>query len=591
MGTENKKLLGDLLVEYGKISDEQLEDVLKKQKHTYKKLGDLLIEHGKITEQQLSEILLKQKYINKRLGELLIEEHLVTEEDIMDILEIQLGLERVYLDMTNIEKSAVLSIPESLASKYTLIPLEIKDNKIKVAMSDPLNIFAVDDVKIASGYEVETAIATKAEISKYIDKYYSNQFAQKAAEELSKEHKAEHVRDESNNSLNDIKNAPAVKLVDSIIKEAVKAKASDIHIEPFEKYIRVRNRVDGELHETMRTGKGALGALVTRIKILANLNIAEKRLPQDGRIITKVDNLEIDLRVSVLPTVHGEKVVIRLLRRDSFLVSKKDMGLPPDDIEAIERIIQNPYGIIIVTGPTGSGKSTTLYSILNDMNTPGKNIITVEDPVEYMMEGINQVSVNSKIGMTFAAGLRSILRQDPDIIMVGEIRDGETAEIAIRSAITGHIVLSTMHTNDAAATAVRLVDMGIEPYLVATSLVGVISQRLVRKICPRCKEEHEANAQEKLILGLDSYEKHPIYRGKGCPYCGNTGYAGRIGVYEIMEVTREHRELIMANKSADEIKDLSIKKGMKTLKEACVQMVLNGTTTIDELVRIAYLKE
>jgi type IV pilus assembly protein PilB len=396
-----------------------------------KRLGDLLVDYGKISQQQLEDILKKQKITGRRIGEMLIEEGLVNEEDILDVLEVQLGIERVYLEMTNIDKQAVLSIPESLASKYTLLPIAIIEDKLRVVMADPLNIFAVDDVKIASGYEVEPLIATKAEISRFIDRYYSNQFALKAADELTKEYKQTKV--EENEDQSDLKNAPAVRLVDSIIKEAVKARASDIHIEPFEKFIKVRNRIDGELHETMRSSIDVLGALVTRIKILGNLNIAEKRIPQDGRIITKVDEVDVDLRVSVLPTVHGEKVVIRVLRRDGFLLGRKEMGMEADDLEKIDRINSNSYGIILVTGPTGSGKSTTLYSILKDLNTPNKNIITVEDPVEYMMEGVNQVNVNTKAGMTFAAGLRSILRQDPDIIMIGEIRDGETAEIAIRS--------------------------------------------------------------------------------------------------------------------------------------------------------------
>lgn len=554
------------------------------------RFGDLLVENGTITKEQLAEVLNKQKFTNKRLGELLVEEKLVTEDEIIQTLEMQLGLDRIRLDRINIEKDAVLSVPESVASKYTLIPIDVHENKIRVAMADPLNIFAVDDVKIASGYEVEVVVASRSEILKNIDRFYSSQFAQRAAEELSKEHALD-IDKMSRQGDSDIKDAPAVKLVDSIIREAYKNNASDIHIEPFEDFVRIRNRIDGELRETMRSGKGALGALVTRIKIMAELNIAEKRLPQDGRILTQVDNNDIDLRVSTLPTVYGEKIVIRILKRDSSMVSKADMGLQAHELETLERIIQNPHGIILATGPTGSGKSTTLYSILNDLNKPNKNIVTVEDPVEYVLEGINQVNVNYKIGMTFAAGLRSILRQDPDIIMIGEIRDGETAEIAIRSAITGHLILSTMHTNDAPSTAIRLADMGIEPYLAANSLVGVISQRLVRKICPECRQAYEAASWEKNILNKQPEEGLMLYRGKGCPKCGNTGYSGRIGVYEIMEVTREHREMILNGKSADELRDMSVRKGMRTLRVSCEELVLKGVTTIDELAKIAYLKE
>jgi type IV pilus assembly protein PilB len=457
-------------------------------------------------------------------------------------------------------------------------------------MSDPLNLFAQDDVKISSGYEVEPLIATKDEIKNAIEKNYSKQFVQKAAEELSKETNSQEEAEESENS-KDVKNAPAVRMIDKIIRNAVKARASDIHMEPFEKYIKIRYRVDGELQEMFKSPKETLPALVTRVKILSNLDIAEKRLPQDGRILTKVDNREVDLRVSILPTVYGEKVVIRILSRDSYLVDKKKLGMTEDNLRKLERIIKSPYGIILVTGPTGSGKSTTLYAILKELNTTEKNIITIEDPVEYMMDGINQVNVNIKAGLTFAAGLRSILRQDPDIIMVGEIRDGETAEIAIRSAITGHLVLSSIHTNDAPSAIVRLVDMGIEPYLVATSISGVISQRLVRKICPHCKEEYTASEKEKRILDMEDSGDLNLYKGRGCTYCSNSGYIGRIGVYEIMEINRELRSSIMINKSTDELRDLAINSGMKTLKNSCVELVVNGITTIDELARIAFLKE
>lgn len=555
-----------------------------------KKLGDLLLGSGKITHVQLEAVLKKQRMTGKRLGEILIDDEFVAEEDIIDTLEIQLGIPRIFFDMVNVDYDAVKSIPESLASKYILIPIGFNGSRIQVVMSDPLNLFAQDDVKIASGYEVEPLIATKNEIKNAIEKYYSKQFVQRAAEELSKEQNIQEEVEDTEN-INDLKNAPAVRMIDTIISNAVKVRASDIHMEPFEKYIKIRYRIDGELQEMFKSPIETLPALVTRIKILSNLNIAEKRIPQDGRILTKVDNKEVDLRVSILPTVHGEKIVIRILSRDSYLVDKKKLGMVEDNLAKLERIIKSPYGIILVTGPTGSGKSTTLYAILKELNTADKNIITIEDPVEYMMEGINQVNVNIKAGLTFAAGLRSILRQDPDVIMVGEIRDGETAEIAIRSAITGHLVLSSIHTNDAPSAIVRLVDMGIEPYLAATSISGVISQRLVRKICPHCKEKYTASEKEKRILGMEYEKDLKLYKGKGCTYCSNSGYIGRIGVYEIMEISRELRSSIMINKSTDELRDLAIKNGMKTLKNSCVELVLNGTTTIDELARIAFLKE
>lgn len=557
-----------------------------------KRLGDMLVEEGKITTEQLSEALKQQREQGKRLGEILITQGVVSENEIIQVLEKQLDIKRVELDMINIDKKAVMSIPASLASKHSLIPIAFKESKMLVAMWDPLNIFAIDDVKIASGYDVQVLISTKEEINKAIQRYYSDQYVQKAAEELTKEKKQNAaLNKEENIQFDDIKNAPAVKMVDYLVKSAVESRASDIHIEPFEKYIRIRYRIDGQLQKISELSKETLPALITRIKILSNLNIAEKRIPQDGRILTQIGEKEVDLRVSILPTVFGEKVVIRVLNRDNYKIGKDHLGMTEEEMEQLGRIIKSPHGIILVTGPTGSGKSTTLYTVLNDLNKTEQNIVTVEDPVEYMLEGINQVSVNNKAGLTFASGLRSILRQDPDIIMIGEIRDTETAQIAVRAAITGHLVLSTIHTNDAPSSVVRLIDMDIEPYLVATSIVGVIAQRLVRKICPHCKITYEANEYEKKMLGSSEKQNLKLYRGSGCGYCKNTGYVGRTGAYEIMEITREHRELIMKNANSDIIRDLSVKKGMKTINVACRELVLNGVTTIDELVKIAYLKE
>lgn len=558
------------------------------------KLGDILVQSKKITEEQLKTVLKKQKTTGKRLGQQLIEDNILTEDVIIDVLEIQLGIMRVDLERTVVNMDAVKTISESLALRYNLIPIDIEDNKIKVVMSDPLNVFAIDDVTISSGYEVEPLITTHSAIKKAIDRYYSTQYVQKTANELVKsqtQFDGKDLSEEEADSLENIKNAPAVRLVDSLVKNAVKSRASDIHMEPFEEYVRVRYRIDGQLHEVLKSPKETLAALVTRIKILGNMNIAEKRTPQDGRILMNIEGKDYDLRVSILPTVYGEKVVIRVLDRENFLKSKEQLGLCKEDLEKLERIIKSPYGIILVTGPTGSGKSTTLYTVLNDLNKENTNIITVEDPVEYLIEGINQVNVNVKAGLTFASGLRAILRQDPDIIMIGEIRDGETAEIAISSAITGHLVLSTIHTNDAASAVVRLSDMGIEQYLVATSVSGVVSQRLVRKICHHCKTSYEASNYEKAILGIETDEPIKLYKGTGCTYCNNSGFAGRTGVYEIMEITREIRESIISNKSIDEVKDISIKNGMKTLRKSCEELVYSGETTIDELIKIAFLKD
>ncbi|MBC8059570.1 MAG: Flp pilus assembly complex ATPase component TadA [Clostridiaceae bacterium] len=563
---------------------------------TKQKLGDILLQTKKITEAQLQTVLKNQRITGKRLGEQLIEDNILMEDTIIDVLEVQLGIPRAYLDLMQIDIQAVRSVPQSLCEKYLLVPVEINKEieKITVAMSDPLNIFAIEDIRIATGYEVDPMIASKDEIRKVIDRYYSSQNVQRVVDELATEGDQKDAitgNIESEEDFDEVKNAPVVKLIDSIIGNAAKAGASDIHIEPFEDYVKVRYRIDGELQEVLKTPKRNMMALVARIKILASLNIAEKRIPQDGRILTKAEGKAVDLRVSILPTVNGEKVVIRILKRDGFLVGRQQLGLPTEEMDKLLRIMSNPHGVILITGPTGSGKSTTLYTVLSDLNKSNTNIITVEDPVEYTMDGINQVSVNVKAGLTFAAGLRSILRQDPDIIMIGEIRDGETAEIAVRAAITGHLVLSTIHTNDAPSTIFRLVDMGIEPFLAATAIVGVIAQRLVRRICPNCKEEYKAGDHEKKILGVEAEKSLTLYKGRGCTNCNSTGYKGRIGVYEIMEIDRNIRGGIMDGINADELRDLAIKNGMYTLRSYASRLVREGITTLDELIKVAYVKE
>ncbi len=559
-----------------------------------KRLGDLLVEAGKITEKELEEALTKQKNTGKRLGEILTDEGYITEEDIIDVLEIQLGIQRVYLDFLDIDFKLTKLIPERLARKHILVPTGIVNEKIQVVMSDPLNIFAQDDVRVASGYEVQPLIATKSEIIKIIDKLYSGEKVEKAAEEFTREHKLKIEKEENEHlsEIKDISNAPIVKLINLILSDAINSNSSDIHIEPFEKYLKIRYRIDGVLYEQKKLPIESLGAITTRIKILSNMNIAEKRIPQDGRMKIEYNSKSVDLRVSSIPTINGEKIVIRILRQDSVHVGKDKLGMDEQEIKVLERMIKIPYGIILVTGPTGSGKSTTLYTILNELNNNEKNIITVEDPVEYVLDGVNQVNVNNKAGLTFATGLRSILRQDPDIVMIGEMRDSETAEIAVRAAITGHLVLSTIHTNDAASSIMRLVDMGIEPYLVAMALGGIIAQRLVRTICPNCSESYEASNYEKEVLEIHKNEQLTLYKGKGCVKCHHSGYHGRVGVYEIMEITKEHRELIMNRASAEELKQLSIEKNnIQTIRKSCTNLVISGVTTFDELVKTAFLKE
>lgn len=553
------------------------------------KLGDLLVSVGKITEQQLNEALKVQKMSGRKLGEILVEKGYVTEMDIIQVLEFQLGIPHVDLNSFFIDPEIPKMIPEHLARRYLVIPIKKERGKLLVAMADPLNIFAIDDIKMATNFEVDPVIATKHDILNAIDYYFGSQVAEKAIEDFKKQYDVEDIEEIDDEIINEVNSAPVVRLVNTIIRQAVKARASDIHIEPFENQVRIRFRIDGELKEIMTTAKSTHSAIITRIKIMGKMNIAEKRIPQDGRVEINIDGSEVDLRISTLPTVYGEKIVIRLLDRTNFLLSKEQLGFTSENLERFDRIIQNPYGIILVTGPTGSGKTTTLYTVLNEVNTIGKNIITVEDPVEYRMDGINQVQVNNKAGLTFANGLRSILRQDPDIIMIGEIRDAETASIAVRAAITGHLVISTMHTNDAPATVSRLLDMGIQPYLISSSLVGVVAQRLVRRICNRCRISYKPDEKERKLLNID--ENTLLYKGKGCSHCFNSGYKGRIAIHEIMPINSDIRELIDNSASINQLREAALKNGMITLRENCRELVLKGVTTYQELIRVTYTLE
>lgn len=556
-----------------------------------KRLGDILIDANVITKEQLQYALNVQKTTGKKLGEVLTEEDIVKEEEIIQVLEFQLGIPHMDIKKFFINPEVTKLIDERLARRYNIIPISRTGDTVTIAMSDPLNIFAIDDVAMMTNLEVKPVISIRADIESAIDNYYENETATKALEEFKENYELQDLGSLDEEMLNDINNAPVVKLVNSIVKQAVKSKASDIHIEPFENRVRVRFRIDGDLQEIMTPAKETHSAIVTRIKIMAKMDIVEKRAPQDGRIEMSIDGKDVDLRISILPTSFGEKVVIRLLDRSNFLYSKQQLGFTEENMKRFDSIIKNPNGIILVTGPTGSGKSTTLYTVLKELNEISKNIITVEDPVEYQLDGVNQVSVNPKVGLTFASGMRSILRQDPDIIMIGEIRDAETAQIAIRASITGHLVLSTMHTNDTASTVVRLMDMDVEPYLVSSSVVGVTAQRLVKKICVSCKEEFIADEQQKEILGIDSDEETKLYRGKGCNMCGNTGYKGRTGIHEIMIVDKEIRSLISEGSTIDTLREINLRKGMVTLRQNCIELTLNGVTTVEEVLRVAYSLE
>lgn len=548
-----------------------------------RRLGDILVRAGKINHFQLQEALKSQKQLGKKLGEILVEQHILTEQDIIQAIEEQTGIKQVDLNEINFDKKAIKAVSQNLCEKYGFVPFELEVNKIKVAMADPLNIFAIDDISIATALDVEVYIAPKSEIYKFIKVIYTSEEVLKAAEALTKESLQTRLTSLNLEDLEDVKNAPVVKMVDFLFRNSIEMRASDIHIEPFEEVIRIRYRIDGDLRLANTLGIESLAPLVTRIKILAGLNIAEKRIPQDGRIMMQIGEYDVDLRVSILPVVNGEKIVIRILNRSSYEFGRERLGMSTHNIEKLERILGNPHGIVLVTGPTGSGKSTTLYTLLGELNTEEVNIVTIEDPVEYMLTGINQVNVNPKAGLTFASGLRSILRQDPDVVMIGEIRDEETAQIATRAAITGHLVLSTLHTNDAPTTITRLMDMGLEPYLVASSITGVIAQRLVKKICPHCKIAYDASTMEKKFLGVDLSTPLTLYKGEGCGYCQHTGYMGRTGVYEIMEITKEHREAISKNQDIPVLRQLCEKYGMSVLASECRELVFTGVTTIKEL--------
>lgn len=559
-----------------------------------RRLGEILVIANKINQVQLDEALKIQKEEGMKLGEVLVEKGFVTEYDIIHAIEQQIGIKEVDLGNVQCDKKVLKIVPQKICDKHMLAPFGFEDGKIKVAMADPLNIFAIDDIAISTGLEVKTFIAPKKDIRKFIEVNYSTEQVNKAAEELRKESKesiAQQQQSQNIEEMDDVKNAPVVKMIDKLFKNAIEMRTSDIHIEPFENEIRIRYRIDGKLQTVNVLGRESLGPLVTRIKILGNMNIAERRIPQDGRIITKVGETDVDLRVSILPVVNGEKIVIRILSRDNYKLGKEKLGIADENLKKIDRMVRSPFGIVLVTGPTGSGKSTTLYTELSEINSDDVNIITVEDPVEYTLEGINQVNVNSKAGMTFASALRSILRQDPDVIMIGEIRDNETAEIAIKAAITGHLVMSTLHTNDAASSVTRLIDMGVEPFLASTSLTGIIAQRLVRRICPYCKEEYEASSYEKKILRQPEDKPLKIYKGKGCGRCHNSGYYGRVGLYEVMEMDRELKDAINRTKDPNVLKDIARKNGMTTLEEECIKHVLEGLTTVKELATIAMIKE
>ena len=562
-----------------------------------RRLGDLLVAEGLINQDQLQRALLAQKGTAEKLGSLLVRLNLVDEDKLVGFLSKQYDIPAVTLSQLDIDPDVLKLIPAQMARKYEIVPVERKGNVLTLAMADPTNVFALDDVTFLTNLQVQPSVAPQGAIRKAIERNYDVQMSAigEVLSELEGEVGDVEVLDEDEAAKVDIfelkesaDEAPIVKLVNMVLVDAIRRGASDIHLEPYEKVFRVRFRVDGVLHEIMTPPKRLEPALISRVKIMANLDIAERRLPQDGRIKLRYNTHEIDFRVSTLPTIYGEKTVMRLLDKDSLQLDLTKLGFDPDALEHFEKAIRSPYGMVLITGPTGSGKTTTLYSAVHTVNSPDINIMTAEDPVEYNLKGVNQVQINDEIGRTFAAALRSFLRQDPDVILVGETRDLETAQIGIRAALTGHLVLTTLHTNDCPSTIARLLDMGIPSFLVSSSLLLIVAQRLARRVCKDCREPYEADEDSlvpygHLPQGLGSCT---FYRGKGCATCNFTGMRSRVAIYEVMPVSPEIRDLILRNAPSSEIREVAESQGMKTLRQAGLLKVIDGTTTVEEVLRV-----
>lgn len=557
-----------------------------------KRLGDILIDAGIITEDQLKTALTVQREKGLKLGETLIELGFTTEVEIANALHRQLNYDYVILSERRIDPEIIKLVGEEILRKHSVMPFEFKQgypNILRVAMSNPLDFLAIDDLAIVTNFQIEPAVATSQDIAAAIDKYYGNIEALKVAQRYTEERdslmKAELPTQDVPSE--EVENAPIVVLVRSIIEQAIRQRASDIHVEPLEDELRVRYRIDGVLNRGRRYNLSLMPAIIARLKIIAGMDISEKRRPQDGRITMTVGRTDYDIRASVLPTVYGEKVVLRIASKGGFTRDKRELGFTEQELERYDRMISQPHGIILITGPTGSGKSTTLYTMISSLNKEGVNLITIEDPVEAHIPGVNQIQVNEKVELTFANALRAILRQDPDIIIIGEIRDQETAEIAVKASITGHLVASTLHTNSAAATVTRMTDMGVEPYLLSEALAGIIAQRLVRRLCPDCKRKREATEAEKHILGYPASKPLQVYEAVGCVKCNDTGYIGRIGVYEILQTSSRIREAIRKKWPTDAIQEIAESEGMRPLKERAIELVFQGITSVEDILRIA----
>ena len=550
-----------------------------------KRLGDILVESGFLNATELAEVLSVQKETGKRLGEVIVESGLMSEFDILRAVSSQYNYPIIDLSGIDVDPKATALLTQRFCEDNVVFPIGFDGDNLVVAIDDPMNITIEDELQFQTGYQISLMLATHTSIIDAIKVHYGRENANKAAEELGTSLASDTLDDDSELS-EAVNSAPVVKLVNSMIDYAIRSGSSDIHIEPLEDRVRVRIRIDGVMQEVMSNPISAKDAITTRIKILGGMNIAEKRIPQDGRITTVINGEDVDMRVSILPCVTGEKTVIRILAKNDANLNRKYLGISDRNNEMIDKMIKVPQGIVLISGPTGSGKTTTLYTLLSEKNTDEVNIITVEDPVEIKIPGLNQCQVNVKAGMTFASGLRSILRQDPDIILVGEIRDGETAEIAMRAAITGHLVFSTIHTNDAVSSINRLVDMGLEPYMVSSALVGVVSQRLVRRICTNCRESYDPDISDKQYLRLGEGQK--LYRGKGCTECNEKGYKGRIAIHEIVIITMKMKALLEKRASEDDMRALAVTEGTQMLQDSARDLVLEGITTVSELNRVAY---
>ncbi len=552
-----------------------------------KRIGDLLYEAGILTAEQLNEALKYQKQSKGRLGDVLIEMGFITENQLIEVLEFQLGIPHVNLSKEKIDPSVLTLIPENMANRYLVMPIRKERNKLFVAMADPMDYYAIDDMRMSTGFQIEVAIATKDEVKLFIERYYGMKGSLDEAMQSMGQASAAAVPAGADAELVD-EDSPVVRLVSQILSQAVGNRASDIHLDPLENGMNVRFRIDGTLRTVQSLPKTMQNVVTARIKVMANLNIAEHRLPQDGRFRVTVDFREIDVRVSILPTIYGEKTVLRVLDLSNNMQKMEQIQFTDDNLAAVRHMISGANGMVLATGPTGSGKTSTLYAALTELNQPSVNIITVEDPVEYRLAGVNQVAVNETTGLTFARGLRSILRQDPDIVMVGEIRDTETAEIAIRAAMTGHLVLSTLHTNDSISSIARLIDMGVDRFLVATALRGIVAQRLVRKICNDCMIAYTPSPVELEILQNEGLDASGLMIGRGCPSCNRTGYRGRIAIHEVLSIDDEIRSMVLHGHADAKIRQYAAsQRGFRTLLSDGLKKAAKGLTTVAEVLRVA----